>query len=354
MRFFLLLGGLFLAGSAWAQQPALPGAPQPPAVPAAVPAPTPAPETPGPTTDFVLGSRYEITLKSGTSFTGTLTTISLDALEFDAPDLGHLRVLRTEVQQARSLDTAKLVGLRPGYYDIGNGNRLFFAPTARGLRKGEGSLQDVNIYIIGANYGITDYISLGGYITLIPGAGLTNQFLVLTPKVSFPVRKNLHVGAGVLYVRIPDFDGALDRSYGAGIFYGAATYGSADNNVTVGLGYGFFEGNIGSTPIVQVGGQKRISRRISLISENYIIADSHAGLGGLYGIKINWRRTSLGLGAAYVYAFGYDETYTTTYYNNNGTPYTTTQTTHQGGGGGSTYILPVYYDFTYRFGKGAK
>ena len=350
MRFLLLLGGLFLAGTAWAQQPALPGAPQP----SADPIPVAPPLTPVPGTEFVLGGRYEVTLQSGTTFTGTLTTISLDALEFDTPDLGHLRVLRTEVRQARSLDAAKPMGLRPGYYDIGNGNRLFFAPTARGLRKGEGSLQDVNVYLIGANYGLSDYVSVGGYLTLIPGLGITNQFLVLTPKVSFPVRKNLHVGAGVLYVRIPDFDGSLDKSYGAGIFYGAATYGSADNNVTVGLGYGFFEGSIGSTPIVQIGGQTRISRRISLVSENYIIADSHAGMGGLYGIKINWRRTSLGLGAAYAYVFGYDETYTSTYYNSNGTPYTTTQTSHQGGGGGSTYILPVYYDFTYRFGKGAK
>jgi len=348
MRFLLLLGGLFLAGAAWAQQPALPGAPQPPAIPAATPA------TPVSGTEFVLGSRYEVTLQSGTSFTGTLTTISLDALEFDTPDLGHLRVLRTELRQARGLDAAKPVGLRPGYYDIGNGSRLFFAPTGRGLRKGEGSLQDVNVYVIGANYGITDNLSMGGYITLIPGVGLDNQFIALTPKLSFPVRPNLHVGVGALYIRIPDFDGALDRSYGAGILYGAATYGSADNNVTVGLGYGFFESNIGSTPIVQVGGQARISRRISLVSENYIIADSHAGMGGLYGIKINWRRTSLGLGAAYAYIFGYDDTYTSTYYNSNGTPYTTTQTSHQGGNGGSTYIIPVYYDFTYRFGKGAK
>ncbi len=350
MRFSLFLGGfLLVAGSVWAQQ-ALPSAPQ---VPATLPAPVaPAPASGLP--ELVLGNRYEVTLQSGTTFTGILTTISLDAVEFDTPDLGHLRVPRTDLRQVRGLTAVVKTGLRPGYYDIGNGNRLFFAPTARGLRKGEATLQDVDVYLLGVNYGITDYISLGGYITLIPWGGLTNQFLVLTPKVSFPVRKNLHVGAGVLYVRIPDFDGTFDRSYSAGILYGAATYGSADNNVTVGLGYGFFEGNIGSTPIVQVGGQARVSRRISLISENYIIADSHAGLGGLYGIKINWRRTSLGLGAAYAYAFGYDETYTTTYYNSSGMPYTTTQTSHHGGTGGSTYIYPVYYDFTYRFGKGAK
>ena len=123
--------------------------------------------------------------------------------------------------------------------------------------------------------------------------------------------------------------------------------------MTAGLGYGFFEGKIGSTPILQLGGQKRISRRVSLISENYIIADSKAGMGGLYGVKINWRRTSLGLGAAYLYTFPYDETETYTYYNGSQN-ITQTQTYRRGGEGFSTYIFPVYIDFTFRFGKGAK
>ena len=64
-------------------------------------------------------------------------------------------------------------------------------------------------------------------------------------------------------------------------------------------------------------------------------------MGGLYGIKINWNRASLGLGAVYAYEFEYE--------NNYGYG---TQT--QGGTGFSTYILPVYYDFTFRFGKGVK
>ena len=114
-----------------------------------------------------------------------------------------------------------------------------------------------------------------------------------------------------------------DRAVGAGLGYGALTYGGADDNLTFGLGYGFVQGDIGSTPVLLLGGQKRISRRVSLVSENYILADSRAGMGGLYGIKINWRRTSLGLGAAYVYSFPYDRTYT--YYDYNGVPTTVTE-----------------------------
>jgi len=304
--------------------------------------------------EYLLGRIYRVSTTQGTSFTGTLVSLSLTALEFDTQELGHVRLERTQVQRAELVAPPK-TGLKPGHFDIGNGNRLFFAPTARGLRKGENSLQTINLFLVGANFGITDNFSFGGYVSAIPGIGLGNQFIMLTPKVSFPISEKMHVGAGALYLRIPDFDGALNESYGAGILYGAATYGSADDNVTAGLGYGFFEGEIGSTPILQLGGQKRISRRISLVSENYIILDSRAGMGGLYGVKINWRRTNLGLGAAYVYAFPYERTETYSYYDyyTNQT-ITNTQTERYGGNVISTYIFPVYIDFTYRFGKGSK
>ncbi|GAA3981452.1 hypothetical protein [Hymenobacter antarcticus] len=299
-----------------------------------------------------MGRTYRVETTQGTTFTGVLVSMSLTKLEFNTQELGQISLERTQVRRA-DLEGPASAGVKPGYFDIGNGNRLFFAPTGRGLRRGENALQVVSLYFVGGNFGITDNISLGGYLSVIPGIGLENQFVMLTPKVSFPVSDKVHVGAGALYLRIPDFDGALDRSYGAGILYGAATYGSADNNVTAGLGYGFFEGEIGSTPILQLGGQKRVSRRVSLVSENYIILDSKAGMGGLYGIKINWQRTSLGLGAAYAYVFPYEETDTYTYFNGSQNV-TVTQTNRQGGQGFSTYIIPAYIDFTFRFGKGVK
>ena len=345
---------LALCGGPALAQTAPPVLSNPPAAPAAVPAPAApaAAVAPAAPDDFLLGRTYRVETVQGTLFTGMLVSMSLTALEFETKELGNVKLERSQIRRA-NLEGLLATTAKPGYFDIGNGNRLFFAPTARGLRKGENTLQVISLYFVGGNFGITDNVSLGGYVSVIPGIGLSNQFIMLTPKVSFPVSEKLHVGAGALYLRIPDFDGALNRSYGAGILYGAATYGSADDNVTAGLGYGFFEGEIGSTPILQLGGQKRVSRRISLISENYIVLDSKAGMGGLYGIKVNWRRTSLGLGAAYAYAFPYEETSTYTYYN--GSQYVTgTQTYRNGGGGGSTYIIPVYIDFTFRFGKGVK
>lgn len=299
---------------------------------------------------YLLGRTYRVETMQGTSFTGMLVSMNMTALEFDTKELGHVTLQRDQIRRA-DLQGALPPTTKAGYYDIGNGNRLFFAPTGRGLRKGEGTLQDVDLYLLGVNYGITDNFSLGGYVSVVPFLSPDEQFLVLTPKFSYPIRENLNIGVGLLYVRLPNFD-SQGTGIGAGIGYGALTYGGADNNFTVGLGYGFVQGDIGSTPIVQIGGQTRVSRRVSLLSENYIVADANAGMGGLYGIKINWRRTSLGLGALYYYEFGHDEQVNNSYYNyNTGQYVNSSQTVRMGGEGFSSYIVPLYIDFTFRFGK---
>ena len=327
MRFYLLLGGLLWAASAWAQQPALPGAPQPPAAPAAGPGTTPA--------DYVPGRRYEVTLRGGSVLEGVLTTLSLENLEFETKDLGRVVVPRANLLQARSLDGPAQLGLRPGYYDIGNGTRYFFGPSGRNLRKGEGVVQDVWLFLAGVNYGITDNFSVGGYLSLVPGVGLQNQFLLLTPKVAVPVGNKWSLGAGALYVRVPGFDDGYTDAYGVGLLYGVATHGTADHNFSVGIGYGFAGSDIGSTPTIYLAGQTRVSRRISLLSENYIVAASDGqAIFGIYGLKISWLRTSLGLASGYA-----------GYIDNRSSPYSDRSFFIP------AYVYPVYMDFSFRFGR---
>lgn len=282
--------------------------------------------TPGAQADSV-GRRFRVTLRTGTAFDAELLARHPGQLEFRTNDLGVVLVSRAQIQRLEEL-TSQLARRPANWYDIGNGNRLFFAPTARNLRQGEGALQSLNLYIIGANYGLTDNFSVGLLFSALPGVPLRRQFLAITPKIATRIAEKWQVGAGLLYLRIPDL-GQSQGAFGVGLGYGVVTYGSADDNLTMGLGYGFSGGQIGSTPVVQIGGQKRVSRRVSLISENYLIANSNSGMGGLYGVKINWRRTSLGLGAVYVLPYDQGELF-------------------------SSYVIPIYYDFTFRFGKPTK
>ena len=249
------------------------------------------------------GRSYSVELRSGTVFTGVLQTVGPEELEFMTKELGLVKVQRSNLKRIQLLTVEQ--GAK-GYTDVGNGTRMFFAPTARNLRRGEGYLQDIDIYLIGVNYGITDNISVGALVPIIPGLG--GNVFAITPKVSVPITEKFRVGGGVLYARA--------FKYGGGVAYGVGTYGTADDNVTAGVGYGFADGGNVSSPIVLLGGAKRISRNFSFLSETYIAT---GGLLGLIGGRLQGERYGGSLG--FVYG------------------------TKVGG------IYPAYLELTYRFGK---
>jgi hypothetical protein len=60
-----------------------------------------------------------------------------------------------------------------------------------------------------------------------------------------------------------------------GIGYGVGTFGDGDASATIGLGYGFAGGDIQSKPVAMVGGEARVSRRVALVTENYLLPVSN-------------------------------------------------------------------------------
>jgi hypothetical protein len=283
-----------------------------------------------------IGRTYRITLRTGTTFAGTLRATRPQELEFSTKEPGAVIIPRSQITKMELVSEGETAdALRhPTWGYVGNGTRVFFAPTARNLQAGEGYAQTIDLFLLGVNYGITDNFSFGLLVSAIPGIGLGNQFVAITPKVSFPVSKSLSVGAGILYSRIPNFDSYSNSTgYGAGVAYGLATVGSADNNLTFGLGYGFTGGDtnergFGKSPVAVLSGATRVSKRLSLMSENYLITSGSGGLGGLYGVRLNWARTTFGIGSFYVAPFKSE--------------------------GAFGYIYPVYLDLSLRFGKTAQ
>ncbi len=149
-----------------------------------------------------------------------------------------------------------------------NATRYFFAPSAIPLDKGDGYYQNAYLLSNSVNFGLTDNFTLGGGV-IIP------LLFYLTPKVGFKVAKNLYLGAGFIAgsTFIP---GAI---VSGGIPFGLITYGSPENNLTLGSGYGLLwnEGEFEHThyPITTVNGMMRLSNRLHLVSENWIIPRKH-------------------------------------------------------------------------------
>ena len=70
-----------------------------------------------------------------------------------------------------------------------------------------------------------------------------------------------------------------------GIGYGVGTFGDGDASATIGLGYGFAGGDIQSKPVAMVGGEARVSRRIALVTENYLLPTTDNRLVYSFGIR---------------------------------------------------------------------
>jgi len=159
-----------------------------------------------------------------------------------------------------------------------SGTRLLVGPTGRALEQGQFYV-DFSGFVGGpfVQVGITDRISLGaGTPVLIPGIR-PGDALVVTPKVQVYASARVAASVGVL-----QFAGS--KVAPGGIAYGVVTRGSFDGAITGGVGFSYSslrKAEGARKPLVLLGGEKRISPRFKLISENYAALGGGLVSGGL-------------------------------------------------------------------------
>ena len=186
----------------------------------------------------------------------------------------HVEVPRVNIAEVEKVNAENF---RHGKYWFPNPNatRYLFSPSAFCLKEGEGYYQNTYLFLNSFNVGLSNHVTICGglefistFASIISGEG--GPIFYVTPKVGFEVAPKVNLGAGVLYVSIPDF-GENDSRSGGGIFYGLSTFGNTNNNLTTGLGWGYFKGDVGSSPFITISGMTRISRKTALITENWLI-----------------------------------------------------------------------------------
>ena len=215
-----------------------------------------------------------ITMRDGSSLVGRIAAVGADSVDFQMR-LGRVPIAIGDIRDISETDAGRMHG---GQYWFPNPNatRLFFAPTGQMLKKGEGYFADYELFFPGFAYGVTDNISIGGGVSIFP-AGLDEQVYYVTPKVGVSVGEKLHLATGLLFAGTQGGTG--------GVYYGVGTLGDGDGSATLGLGYGFAGGEIESRPVAMLGGEKRVSRRIALVTENYLLPISDDNLVYSFGIR---------------------------------------------------------------------
>ncbi len=200
---------------------------------------------------------------NNSSYFGLITGVTAKTLIMKSTLIGTYEIQSNTISKITL--SGSYINKRGGnWFSNPNATRYFFAPSAIPLKKREGYYQNAYVLANSVNIGLTDNITFGGGV-VIP------LLFYVTPKISYPVHKNLYLGAGILFTQ--SFITGFNLS--AGIGYGLITVGNGEHNITLGSGYGYgkFDSSYKATPkpIVTVNGMTRIGKRLSLVTENWLI-----------------------------------------------------------------------------------
>ncbi|MCD4794996.1 MAG: hypothetical protein K8R54_17315 [Bacteroidales bacterium] len=244
-----------------------------------------------------------VKLTDESSISGKVISVFEKEIEVKTKYLGQIIIPKKNITEIVVL---KSYGKQANKFWLPNphDSRHFFSPTARNLPKGEGYFQDIYLVFLFSNYGITDYLTIGGGCSIIPGLGIDEQAYFFNTKIGFNLNEKFSLGGGILYgnipyteeVEIPEeitipiantfperdttvFYNTYEYYYhrkNAGILFGVGTYGTSENNLTFGMGYAYIEDNPLKNPIYMLGGMFRLSRRTALITENWLFFEDHS------------------------------------------------------------------------------
>jgi len=221
----------------------------------------------------------------GNEFLGEITKEDSLSIVLKTRRLGEITILKSDIINREEVEVQQVKDGKFWFYNP-QSTRYFWSPNGYGLNKGEGYYQNIWVLWNQFSYGLSDNFSVGaGVIPLfLFGGGATPIFG--TAKFSVPlVKDKINVGGGAIIGTVLGED-----ETGFGILYGLSTFGTPDNNVSLGLGYGFAAGGWTKSPLLNVNAMFRVTNRGYFITENYYInIDGESAiflsLGGRWIIK---------------------------------------------------------------------
>jgi hypothetical protein len=226
------------------------------------------------------GVTQELELNDGSSVIGRVESVGEGRFVFLTTSGVEMTVEVTAVRSLKPV-TGRIVNGELWREDP-NPTRLFFGPTGRSLKKGEAYFGVYEILLPFVQVGITDRISIGAGTPLVFGD--FERPVWVTPKVQLLERRSTTVSAGVMH-----FFNVDEASIG--IAYGVVTQGSTDSAATLGVGYSYArsDDDDAGSAVVMIGGEHRVSRRVKLVTENYVFKGGGFASGGLrfFGEKLS-------------------------------------------------------------------
>jgi len=206
------------------------------------------------------GHIQKLKLTDGTTLYGQVEALG-DTIQFRLVSGAVLELHSMTIDHLSAADG----GLQDGqfYRDDPNRTRLFFGPTGRGLKAGQGYFAVYELFLPFLAVAPVDNVMLSGGTSLIfTGDGTGHPFWV-APKVRIWGNDKTDVAVGGIAVAGFGTDDFF------GVAFGVVTHGTEQAAITVGGGQAWHSD--GSESLVMIGGEVRLSRHVKLMTENYIL-----------------------------------------------------------------------------------
>jgi hypothetical protein len=254
--------------------------PEPPA-PAAAEAPAPtdsAPTQAQPETAPEKRELSRITLKDGQELRGVVVRQDERVVVVELGQGEQLELPARLVKSVKAEPNARVRDNGEVWFQDPNRTRYLYAPSAMMLRGGEGYFSQKELLFTSVNYGLTDFLTLqaGAVLPFWLVDGGFNFIGGL--KVGGEVAPRVHLAAGAQALFLPSnlLGGASGGVSAAGVVFGTATYGTPDAHLSLGVGTPFIFDDPGSqvfpgTLLLTASGNLRLTQRLSLVSENWVV-----------------------------------------------------------------------------------
>lgn len=238
-----------------------------------------------------------LVMGGGRTYAGRITRIVADEIYF-ATGSDTLKIFIPDIEEIKEVPAS---WFRNGkyWYPNRNASRLFVAPTGRPLDRGRGYATGYYVILPVVSYALTNNISITGTGYFLPSANLGAGFIM--PKLGFRLGESVSLALGA----------GAGKSFGAIRYsvvfpYMVGTLGKPDLSASVGAGYVFYSEDTlyhHETLAFTAGGEARVTRWLSLVTESYMVEDW--GFIPIASLGVRFFSERFSLDAAFINTLGH-------------------------------------------------
>lgn len=232
--------------------------------------------------------RVRIVMKDGTRYEGYQNADEKNP-NVIYTDQGKVEYNSEQVKKITSLNPTSQFG-----FENPIPTKYFLGPSAIPLKKGTSYYNNQAVIFNSVQTGVSNNISIGGGLEFLSLFVSGSPLLYGNIKISASASDRFHYGGGLITGGVLGFN-----DFGIEFFvapYGIITVGNYDHNLTFGGGVVLESYPFG---VFTLSGMTRVSRKVSLISNNYFaIGESIGGLPsfGIQGVRIMGETTAFDIG----------------------------------------------------------